>query len=330
MAKNIIVCMDGTGNEYGDNITNVIETYKLAKKTNKQLVFYDAGVGTGGYLYDDGLGKIIAAKDLSTGSGVHHNVEQAYFYLMEVWEPGDKIFLFGFSRGAFSARSLAGMLNKIGLLPRDHDNQLEYASKYYLDKDYRRYAAGFRRDMCRICPVHFIGVWDTVDSTILTEGNKFTDTNLNEEVTYGYHAIAINEKRKDFPVSLWSKPVTDKQTIQQVWFVGVHSNVGGWYDNRDLSSIALYWMIRRAIDAGMDVDKTALKAIKAQQNSTGKLHESYDGFWLLRGRPKYRNIPSGSYIHRSVIERIKADPEYKKAVEKIKMPQEREIVEYDP
>ncbi len=330
MAKNIIVCMDGTGNEYGDNITNVIETYKLARKTARQVVYYDAGVGTGGYLYDDGLGKIIEAFDKSTGSGVHQNVEEAYLYLMEVWDPGDKIFLFGFSRGAFSARSLAGMLHKIGLLPREHDNQLEYASKYYLDKKYRKHAAGFKRDMCRACPVHFIGVWDTVDSTMLTEGNKFTDTTLNEEVSHGYHAIAINEKRKDFPVSIWNKPANKNQTIEQVWFAGVHSNVSGWYTNRDLSSIPLYWMMQRAITAGMLVDKAALKTIKAQQNSTGQIHESYEGFWFLRGKPRYRSIPSGSNIHRSVIKRLQADAEYKKAVAKIGMPRKYKTVEYDP
>lgn len=100
VSKNIIRCMDGTGNEFGKNVTNVVETYILANKTYKQAVYYDAGVGTGGYHYDEGTGKIRAAYHSGTGTGVHKNVEQAYKYLVETYNDGDKVDLFGFSRGA--------------------------------------------------------------------------------------------------------------------------------------------------------------------------------------------------------------------------------------
>lgn len=309
--KNIILCMDGTGNEFGKNYTNVVETYILAKKTNNQVVYYDPGVGTGGYLYDDATGKLKAAYDKGTGTGVHKNVEQAYLYLMEQYQENDKVFIFGFSRGAFSARSLAGMLHKIGLLPAEHDNQLEYASKYYLDKRYHKIAADYKKNFCRPCPVHFVGVWDTVDSTILTEGAKFTNTNLNPEVSYAYHAISIDEKRKDFPVTLWNQSnLGTGQTMEQVWFAGVHSNVGGWYDNRDLSSIPLVWMIEKARAVGMKVDAAKLGEVKAQRNAGGKIHESFAGFWKWRGS-RVRKIPPKSHVHKSVIDRMNVVSNYK-------------------
>jgi uncharacterized protein (DUF2235 family) len=319
--KNIVICTDGTGNEYGKNITNVVETYLLAKKTRGQIAYYDPGVGTGGYHYDEGTGKLKAAYDKGTGAGVHKNTEQAYAYLMEVYEPGDKIFLFGFSRGAFTARSLAGMLYKIGLLPSDHDNQLEYASKYYLDKRYHKIAADFKSSFCRPCPVHFIGVWDTVASTLLHEGAKFTDTTLNPEVTFAYHAMAVDERRKDFPVSLWNeKKLSAKQTMEQVWFAGVHSNVGGWYTSRELSSIPLCWMIDKAVGAGLKIDSTLLKTKRKEQNPLGKKHESYEKFWKFRGdRP--RVIPPKAHIHQSVIDRMNGDPKYD-----IKLPAKHVVV----
>ena len=319
--KNIIIFMDGTGNEFGKNITNVVETYILATKSNNQQVYYDPGVGTGGYLYEEGTGKLKAAYDGGTGTGVHKNVEQAYLYLMEKYNPGDKVFIFGFSRGAFSARSLAGMLYRVGLLPANHDNQLEYASKYYLDKKHHKILDDFKANFCRPCPVHFIGVWDTVDSTILTEGAKFTDTRLNPEVTYAYHAVAIDERRKDFPVTLWDqKNLSPGQTMEQVWFAGVHSNVGGWYTNRDLSSIPLVWMVEKAKAAGMKIDADRLTEIKAQRKPDGKIHESFEKFWFFRGEKK-RVVPIRSKVHQSVIDRMEAVAGYNP-----KIPPSRQVV----
>ena len=309
-AKNIILCMDGTGNEFGKNITNVVETCMLAEKTDDQLVYYDPGVGTGGYLYDENTGRLRAAYDKGTGTGVHRNVEQAYLYLMEKYHAGDKVFIFGFSRGAFSARSLAGMLHKVGLLPNEHGNQLEYASKYYLDRKYHNIVDDYREHFCRPCPVHFIGVWDTVDATILTEGAKFTDTRLNPEVKHAYHAVSIDEKRRDFPVTLWNeKNLSPGQVMEQVWFAGVHSNVGGWYENRDLSSIPLTWMTEKAKAAGMKVDQSRLAIIESQRNPLGQIHESYQKFWKFRGeRP--RRIPPRARVHSSVIERMEQVANY--------------------
>ena len=202
------------------------------------------------------------------------------------------------------------MLHKIGLLPPDHDNQLEYASKYYLDRKYHNLVADFKVNFCRYCPVHFVGVWDTVDSTLLHEGQKFTDTKLNPEVKYAYHAMAIDERRRDFSVCLWDqKNLSAEQTMEQVWFAGVHSDVGGWYASRDLSSIALCWMMDKAKSAGLKIDRASLKKRQVERNPLGRMHESYEKFWKFRGE-KRRSIPPNSRIHQSVIDRVEGIPKY--------------------
>ena len=175
--KNIVTCCDGTGNEYGKNNTYVVETYALAKKTATQLAYYDPGVGTGGWAYNEESGVLRAMTDQGTGAGLPKNVNDAYRYLMEVYEgpEASRIFLFGFSRGAFTARSLAGMLHKVGLLERNADNHLEYAAKIYNQQRNTRLAAGFKATFSLPAPLHFIGVWDTVESLVLNEGKRWAD-----------------------------------------------------------------------------------------------------------------------------------------------------------
>ncbi len=301
--KNIVICSDGTGNEYGRNNTNVVEIYSVVVKSEKQIGFYDPGVGTGGWEYNEEQGILKAKKDQATGEGLQNNVNDAYRFLMASYEPGDKIYLFGFSRGAFTVRSLAGMLHKCGLLREDNDNLLEFASKIYNTKGNDKIAAGFKATFSRSCPVHFIGVWDTVESLALNAGKKWHNGRLNPEVKHGYHALAIDEKRSDFPPSLWEeKKKASGQTIEQVWFAGVHSDVGGWYDERGLSNIALRWMVDKAAACGMQVDKA--RAAVYKPNPHDNMHESYSGFWIFRGK-HVRKIPEGAMIHASVEERLK-------------------------
>jgi len=178
--KNIVICSDGTGNEYGRNNTNVVHTYTLAVKDNKQIAFYDPGVGTGGWEYEEETRSLKAKHDQITGTGLQKNVEDAYRILMACYEAGDKLYLFGFSRGAFTVRSLAGMLYKCGLLRRANGNLVEFASKIYNTRGNDRIAAGFKANFCRPCPVYFIGVWDCVESLVLNAGKKFHNLLCNK------------------------------------------------------------------------------------------------------------------------------------------------------
>ncbi len=299
--KNIVVCCDGTGNEYGRNNTNVVETYVLAVKDESQVVYYDPGVGTGGWEYHEESSVLRAKGDQATGYGLQKNVEDAYRFLMGCYEDGDRLYLFGFSRGAFTVRSLAGMLYKCGLLGADAGNLVEYAAKLYNTDNNDEVAQGFRREFGRKCPVHFIGVWDTVESLVLNAGKRFHDARLNPEVIYGFHALAIDEKRRDFPPSLWNESnVQSRQTIEQVWFAGVHADVGGWYDERGLSNIALHWMLGKAMQHGLRVDKD--KLTEYQRDPHDEMHLSYTGFWKFRGQ-RQRKIPQGAMIHESVFKR---------------------------
>lgn len=312
--KNIIVCCDGTGNEYGINNTNVVATYNLADKNSGQIAFYDPGVGTGGWEYNESTGGFKAKSDLATGHGLQKNVEDAYQFLMKRYEPGDQVYLFGFSRGAFTARSLAGMLYKVGLLGPDDGNQVEYAGKLYNtsskdDPNVDNIAAGFKKTFSQPCPIHFIGVWDTVDSLVLNAGKRFADATLNRDVSNAYQAISIDEQRKDFPIYLWENTPIDGQVVEQVWFAGVHSDVGGWYDQRGLANITLNWMMGKAVARGMKINNAALQA-SFPGDPHDEIHESYSGFWRFRGSER-RDIPDNSEIHESVRERMgKANNNY--------------------
>jgi uncharacterized protein (DUF2235 family) len=136
----------------------------------------------------------------------------------------------------------------------------------------------------------------------MNAGKKFHDPTLHPDIKFGYHALSIDEVRKDFPPCLW-KPanVSTGQTIEQVWFAGVHSDVGGWYDERGLSNIALNWMLRKATECGLMVDSQ--QAARFHENAHDKMHQSYKGFWRIRGK-RTRKISEGSLIHRSVLDRI--------------------------
>lgn len=240
--------------------------------------------------------------DKATGYGLQKNVEDAYRFLAHHYEDGDQVYLFGFSRGAFTVRSLAGMIFKCGLLRAGNDNLVEYASNVYSTEHNDDLAAGFKVAFGRRCPIHFIGVWDTVKSLVMNAGRRFHDATLSPEVRFGYHALAIDERREDFLPSPWDESrAVDGQTIEQVWFAGVHSDVGGWYDDRGLSNIALHWMLGKALACGLRLAMPT--EVRLQPNPHGEGHRSDTGFWRLRGRWA-RKIPERARIHRSVFGRM--------------------------
>jgi uncharacterized protein (DUF2235 family) len=309
MQKTIVVCYDGTGNEYGPNNTNVVGIYNAIVRNAEQVAFYDPGVGTFSFL-GRYLGKkigILLGK--AFGLGLVENVEDGYTYLMNTHRPGDKVFIFGFSRGAFTARVLAAMIHKVGILQKGSMNLIPYATEIYFGTGNEAVAAGFKSTYCHECKTHFVGVWDTVASLGHFFGKKFKDNRLNPDVAFGRHAISIDEMRKKFPVSLWDESaLPERQSIEQVWFAGVHSDVGGWYDERGLSDIALIWMVEQAERAGLRL-KDGWKD-NLSPNPAAELHNSRQGFWRL-WRPAPRPIPANAKIHDSVRQRKATKPDYK-------------------
>ena len=190
MTKNIVICCDGTGAEYGSNNSNVVKLYQRVVRDSGQIAFYDPGVGTFSFLGRSLGRRVGVALGKAFGAGMQLNIEDAYRYLMDRYRTGDKVFLFGFSRGAFTVRALAGMLHKCGLLQRGSNNLVPYASRTYNRRSNESIAAGFKATYSHECKPHFIGVWDTVGSMGWFWGKKFFDTRLNEDVVYGYQAVA--------------------------------------------------------------------------------------------------------------------------------------------
>ena len=305
MPKNIIICYDGTGNEYSRHNTNVVGTFEAIIRDDNQIAFYDPGVGTFSFL-GRALGRRLGVlMGKAFGFGLTNNIEDGYTYLMDRFAPGDKVFIFGFSRGAFTARVLADMVCKVGVLQKGSRNLIPYATRVYTTQGNEDVAAGFKDTYCHSCAPHFVGVWDTVASLGFILGKKFSNNRLHPTVKFGYHAVALDEQRKKFPVSLWDENnIREGQTIEQVRFAGVHSDVGGWYDERGLSDIALIWMMEKAAAAGMQLREDWKSNFNPDPLDT--MHDSRVGFWRL-WRPVPRDVPDDpGKIHDSVYVRKQA------------------------
>jgi uncharacterized protein (DUF2235 family) len=309
VGKNIVVCCDGTGNEYGVNNTNVVDMYEPIIRDREQIAYYDPGIGTFS-IFGRTLGKKIGVMmGMGFGYGLTENIEDAYAYLMDRYEPGDQVYLFGFSRGAFTVRALAGMLRKVGLLQKGSTNLIPYASKMYNTRGNNDLAHSFKKTYGHECKPHFIGVWDTVASLGLWYGKSFFDDKLNPDITNAYHAIAIDEQRKKFPVSLWDEDALYRhQNVEQVWFTGVHSDVGGWYSERELSNITLLWMLGNAEKHGLRLREGWHEDLKT--DPLGVTHDSRSGFWKIWPAVT-RAIPENAKIHSSVLIRMKAMETYR-------------------
>ena len=250
MPRNLILLLDGTSNEVKDNLTNVVKLYRCAERSDSQRVFYHPGIGTVPLTTDwsPAAQSAIAAFGLATGWGLDDNILVAYRYLIDNYQPGDRIFLFGFSRGAYTARAVAGLIHLVGLLETDQLNVAEYALKAYkrADREDRLDIAWqFRRVIGgRRVPIHFLGVWDTVASVLVRPGllrfpsqSFLPYTKSNPSVRVFRQAAAIDERRRMFRLYNWTPGQNFKpdpfanteglQDQQTVWFAGDHSDVGG-------------------------------------------------------------------------------------------------------
>ena len=330
--KRIAIFCDGTWNtpdesENGINCqTNVVKMANALCDTSTdgtpQLLYYETGVGSEGDL----LHRIF---DGATGTGISDNILKAYRFVIQNYEPGDELFLFGFSRGAFTVRSLSGLIRNSGILKTENLDQINRAYSIYHSRksDLQPRAIEailFRKTFAveETTIIKFIGVWDTVGALgnplflngILSKRNQFHDTDLSTRVKYAYHALAIDEKRKNFEPALWhQQPGSKGQILEQVWFSGVHSDVGGGYAETGLSDIALGWLLEKAQNCNLNFE-----AITLNPNSLAMMHESYEGFYMIDSKyyrpidfadPKRGN--TNESLHPSVIERYKNNQTYR-------------------
>jgi uncharacterized protein (DUF2235 family) len=286
-----------------------------------QLGYYDSGVGTNGTPIDHLIGGAM-------GEGLFQKIQDNYQYLAYVWDPGDDIFLFGFSRGAYTARSLGGMIARFGVPTKNFDNMM--VKKIF---DAYRMADAAQKNAARTSlkaeygltdvTVKMIGVWDTVGSlgipgivfSIFDQKRYgFLDTTLHPSVQKAYHAVCIDERRAQFMPTLWtnvdgSYRVNDDQ-VQQVWFCGGHCDVGGSYPESQLSDISMSWMMKKAMGLGLTFNDAAVKQYMkvAAANATGPQHDEWK--IIPWGIPKHRTVPPNAVMSNGVQLRLDGMEEY--------------------
>ena len=299
MSKNLVVCCDGTNNDFKEHPSNVLKLARLAVDDDTQRVFYDPGVGTFSahkWLGIEWVGEKLGAL---LGYGIKQNISDAYRFLMQHYTPGDRIFLFGFSRGAYTVRCLAAILSRYGLLAAQHENQLPYLIKDYIKRGALERTILEADDFAHQVSIHYLGVWDTVAS--VSGVVPLNDVRKTEDLTNiktARQALAIDEKRGSFaPLSLNNLVAPGVGDIQDVWFAGVHSDVGGGYADRGLADIALEWMLAEARHKGLNLS-SAPETVTLDK-VLYQLHESYEGKWRILCK-NIRYIDERANIHPSV------------------------------
>lgn len=368
MAKNIVLCSDGTGNKGGyGNDSNVYKIYQaidIHHSTTQQISFYDNGVGTkedGSAVKDN---KFWVALSGAFGFGFNGKVRDLYEFLARHYNPGDQIFIFGFSRGAATVRAFTGFLHTCGLIDKTQVasekafqtciNQAlkAYEKRHSNPEQAKDFKAHYAIKDNNAAPdgnikIHFIGVWDTVSALGFPDGtwkttdlffscldkmakslelwsdkhwpHQYYDYKLNDSILYACQALAIDDERKTFHPKVWNESQRKPGSVEQVWFAGAHSNVGGGYPRSGLSNVALQWMMTKARAKGLVLITDDVSSIDAHANGQGKLYDSRDGLGIYyryeprnitqlcisqrTGKPKIE--PGKIKIHNSVIERVK-------------------------
>ncbi|MBC7800820.1 MAG: DUF2235 domain-containing protein [Gemmatimonadaceae bacterium] len=334
-----MICCDGTANEFAADRTNVVKLCSVLRNGPGQVVYYQPGLGT---MEPPGAlsgvsGAVTKLLGRAVGYGLEADVRNAYVFLMETYEDGDRVFLFGFSRGAYTVRAVASLVKMYGLLPRGNHALVPYAIRLLKAvgkfrergvRDAFHLADEFKATFAaRNAPVHFVGVWDTV-SSIGWIGNplRLPYTANNPDIAIGRHAVAIDERRAFYRTNLWRasglRGPSGPRDLVQVWFPGVHSDVGGGYPDAEgrLSDMALEWMVDEGTCAGLDVDPDKVAALVGPGGARpgAPMHRSLKGlWWLAEIVPKRRaggtgwrlnlgrgrQLPKGSLVHWSAFER---------------------------
>ncbi|MFN2355463.1 MAG: DUF2235 domain-containing protein [Desulfopila sp.] len=323
---NIVICADGTWNRPEEDIekdfpTNALQLARAIKPADngvKQHVFFDWGLGS----YHNSLSAG------ATGRGIHKNIMDGYRYIVQNYAPGDKIFLFGFSRGAYTVRALTGLMNNCGILKRPDANLIARAWRIYKspstkNRPHGEAAESFRNSHCHLSKnVDFVGVWDTVGALgipfslmgLFDRHDEFYDTKMGSNISIARHALAIDEQREDFEPTVWTP--RSGIDLKQVWFCGVHADVGGSYppDKHTgirVSDTPLAWMLDEAGEAGLNIEPYLRSFLT--DGVKGKLHTSRNHVYRFK-TPLHRPLRIAgkpTMIHPSVKIRYMADSSYR-------------------
>lgn len=305
-SKKLVIFCDGTWNRVDQKTldgrpcpTNVLKLFEATmpydQHGNPQIVHYIEGVGTR---------RTERLRGGGFGYGISDNIKNAYCFIVSNYTPGDEIFLFGFSRGAFTVRSIAGMIRNVGILKRDKRHLVNEAFRRYVARSKKwhpdsEYSINFRENNTHQNEtIRFLGVWDTVGALGAPFGIvlgwivgklfncRFHDVKLSSIIESAYHALSIDERRWPFRPTLWklnnkhfqrnAQNAADGRSpaYEEKWFPGVHSNVGGGYPSAGLSDCALEWMVDRAGNYGLNVDMNLISDPKYQPNAKEQIEKS--------------------------------------------------------
>jgi uncharacterized protein (DUF2235 family) len=329
--KRIVICADGTWNlrdqedkETGrrrpTNVTKIARAIRpLSQAGVPQVVFYHDGLGTRG-----GADKY---KGGGLGEGIEDIIRNLYRNILYNYVDGDELYFFGFSRGAYTVRTLAGFMNRVGLVEKDDDYYVLDLYECYAGQctdDSEKWIKAHRniKDKRPCPPIRMVGVWDTVGSLgapgvlgkYLNDGKyDYHDVKLNQSIQNAYHAMAIDEMREPFKPTLWQKPAGWSGKLEQAWFPGVHSDVGGSYTPDGLANEALHWIVEKAEGLGLEMDSAYLNFFTPCFNS--KLHDSFSASYELLGGKHHRPIGEfaahGECLHQATIDRRNLFPDYR-------------------
>jgi uncharacterized protein (DUF2235 family) len=347
MPKNIVLCFDGTSDEVNSSPSNVLRLFQTLDHGPSQVIYYQPGIGT---LMDPKFlspWSKMARKglDLAAGFGIREKVIDGCTFLAQSYEEGDRIFLFGFSRGAYTARAVAGMIKMFGLPRKEHLNLLPYVWQRFAKNDSPPGSdderalfktAGEFRDVfgMPVVSIYFVGVFDTVSSVgFFGMYRTFPYTRHNDQILHFRHATAIDEHRAHFPLNA-AESVNSSQDYVQVWFSGVHDDVGGGQPDEEaaLAKVPLEWMLGEASSLGLALRREKCDQILTNPapNPLYKKSESLSWIWWFIGLfpmrtwsdtdhrnrwhwPNFkwlRPIAEGSLVHESVDSKIAGDHAY--------------------
>jgi uncharacterized protein (DUF2235 family) len=309
--KRIVLCFDGTWDKPADNglppdqevESNVSRFYKSVSANGPdgvaQVAWYNAGVGTEWY------SKLAGG---AFGAGLDKHILDGYCQLVKSYEEGDEVFVLGFSRGAYAARSMVGMIRNCGLVrPSFAEWQAGVAYGIYRTRDDgpdSATARAFRAAFAQEITIKFLGVWDTVGALgiplqfadrLNRAYYQFHDTQLSGIVQRAYQAVALDEHREDYAICLWDSDAPPTQTLEQRWFCGAHADVGGGYTDRKLSDTTLRWMQDRATAAGLGLSLVTPDADAYKAPISDSYGDFLDGLYAKTHAPCYRRVFATTY-----------------------------------
>jgi uncharacterized protein (DUF2235 family) len=314
-AMNVVLCCDGTGNKLDVATSNVVRLFSIARRDRPldQVVYYHPGIGT-----MPARAALTSASRWATktagnaaGYGLLDDVADLYAYLMDVLGDHDQLFIFGFSRGAFTARVLAGLIHRLGVLKPEFKSLIPYALDLYRPHrpvdgahvELDDVVAKFRTLFSRPCSVHFLGLWDTVKAFGVLWPRSLPHLRFNPSVRFVRHALALEESRTMFEPTTWGgtdgdlrgtpasflrpamppRSIEPTQDVKEVWFAGCHSDVGGGLPAAagGLYKHSLEWMVREAEHRGLLVDEGALQQCLSEAAGEDRKVESLRDWWHL-------------------------------------------------